>query len=416
MRGWENQETGDWGEAFVKSALVREGYSVIELKPDLGEDFLVECEGRMAVAEGLYPRRALIQVKAQSSCPESDLLKVPVSLKTILRWSAQPLPVFIVGVCGRDTPLLFMMSLHGVLTDVLQGRDPTMCEQETVTVGLKLAPTLARTMSDLIDEFTRTLIPDFGNLTKEEIDANHFEILKESAPTIYQKAIHVGWSILWKSPRQPQFFFAMFRELTKRVGAQYASLDKPVFVTFHVYRSLKDHQHNMAVAHVDWIDVEYRGFEAVKEAFEWAPFRVRSGHDNDESRRFLAQKTATAQEFASCIGKVGTLLDGITETVLRNGAEADGRLPWDKELVAALREADRIWNETPQAPTELVFVDKYIAGYVSALDENMWIRDDEANISQAQRERWCQENIQALVGYFSSWPMLLKTAGWPHSK
>lgn len=412
MTGWENQETGDWGEAFVKSVLAREGFSVIELKPDLGEDFLVECEGRKAVAEGLYPRMALIQVKTQSRRSDSELLNVSILLKTIIRWSAQPLPVFIIGVCGRDAPSLFMISLRHVLEDVLQGRDPTMCEQATVTVALKLAPTLAKTMSDAIGDFTRTLIPDFASLTQEEIDANHFEILKEIAPTVYQKVIHVGWSILWKSPRRPQFFSAMFRELTKRALVKYANLEKPVYVTFHVYRSLRDHQHNMAVAHVDWVNSDHIKFGAVKEAFEWAPFRVRPGHDNDESRRYLAQKTATVQEFACYIAKVGTLLDGITEKVLRDGVEAKSTVPWDVKLVAALREVDRIWNETPQAPTEFVFIDKFISGYVNALDENRWIRDKETNISQERRERWYQQNIRALVGYYCSWPLLLKTAGW----
>ena len=85
MTGWENQETGDWGEAFVKAELAREKYSVIELKPDLGEEFLVEIEGRKAVAEGLYTRRALIQVKTKSICSDSNLMKVPIPLKAIVR-------------------------------------------------------------------------------------------------------------------------------------------------------------------------------------------------------------------------------------------------------------------------------------------------------------------------------------------
>ena len=412
MTGWENQETGDWGEAFVKAELAREKYSVIELKPDLGEEFLVEIEGRKAVAEGLYPRRALIQVKTKSICSDSNLMKVPIPLKAIVRWSAQPLPVFIVGVCGRDTPSLFIMSLDEVLKDVLQGRDPTLCEQEMVTVGLRLAPTLAKTMSLAIEEFTRTLVPDFESLSKEEIDANHFEILKEHAPTVYEKAVLVGWSVLWKSPRRPQFFFAMFRELTKRAKEKYAYIEKPVNVIFHVYRSLRDHQHNMAIAHVDWVDTEQRGLVAVKEVFEWAPFRVRPGHDNDESRRYLAQKTATVPEFVCCIGKVGTLLDGITEILLRDGMETKSAVPWDMSLVAALHEVDQIWNETPQAPTEFVFIDKFISGYVNTLDENRWIRDKEANISQERRERRYQQNIRALVGYYCSWPLLFKTAGW----
>lgn len=412
MTGWENQETGDWGEAFVKAELAREKYSVIELKPDLGEEFLIEIEGRKAVAEGLYPRRALIQVKTKSICSDSNLMKVPIPLKAIVRWSAQPLPVFVVGVCGRDTPSLFMMSLDEVLTEVLQGRDPTICEQETVTVGLRVAPTLAKTMSLAIEEFTRTLIPDFERLSKEEIDANHFEILKESAPIVYEKVVLVGWSVLWKSPRRPQFFSAMFRELTKRAKAKYAYIKKPVNFIFHVYRSLRDHQHNMAIAHVDWVDIEQRGLVAVKEVFEWAPFRVRPGHDNDESRMFIAGKTATAQEFALCVQGIGRLLDAMTATILQNATKADGRAPWSKELAIALEEADRIWNEMPRAPTELALVEKFISNYLNALDDNRWMRDADANITQAQRDRWYRKNVEALAGYYLSWPLLLKTAGW----
>jgi hypothetical protein len=92
--------------------------------------------------------------------------------------------------------------------------------------------------------------------------------------------------------------------------------------------------------------------------------------------------------------------------------ESKSTVPWDAKLVAALHDAERIWDETPQAPTEFVFVDRFISGYVNALDENRWIRDKETNISQERRERWYQQNIQALLGYYCSWPLLLKTAGW----
>src|SRR5688500_20397741 len=109
-QGYDHQEIGDWGEAFVKATLARERYTVIELKPDLGEEFLIEIEGRRAVAEGLHPRRALVQVKTHSQFSDSDFMKVSIPLKAIIRWSVQPLPMFIVGVCGRELPSLFMRS------------------------------------------------------------------------------------------------------------------------------------------------------------------------------------------------------------------------------------------------------------------------------------------------------------------
>ncbi len=266
-------------------------------------------------------------------------------------------------------------------------------------------------MSCAIEEFTRTLVPDFKNLNKEEIDANHFEMLKEGAPTVSQKAVLVGWSILWKSPRRPQYFSAMLRELTKRAKAKYAQSERPVNVTFHIYRSLRDQQHNMAVAHIDWLDTEKEGLDAVKEVFEWAPIRVRSGYDNDESRRYIAGKTATAQEFVLCIQSIGRLLDGFTATILQNDANY-GRTPWGKELTLALECADRAWNEMPQAPTELALVEKFISNYLTALEENRWMRDPDSNITQAQREKWYPDNMGALTGYYLAWQLLLKTAGW----
>ena len=138
MTGYQNQETGDWGEAIVRSELAREDFSVIKLEPDLGEDFLIELEGRKAVAEGLYPLRALVQVKAHADPSNADIMKVAIPMKAVIRWSAQPWPVFILAVSGREAPSLFMTSLDEVLTDSLQGRDPTLCEQETVTATLKL--------------------------------------------------------------------------------------------------------------------------------------------------------------------------------------------------------------------------------------------------------------------------------------
>lgn len=314
--GWENQETGDWGEAMVKAELAREHITVMKLEPDLGEDFLVEIEGRKAVSEGLSPQRALVQVKTHSDTSNLNLMKVSLPLKSIVRWSAQPLPVFVVGVCGRNSPSLFMASLDNILTDSLQGQDPTLHEQETVTITLMLTPSLAKSMAFFIREFTRTQIPDFRSLSLEEIETNHFEILREQAPTLYEKAVLVGWSILWKSPRRPQYFSAMFRELIGRAKAKYACNDKPVQVIFHIYRSLRDQQHNMAVAHVDWVNDEDHGFGNLHKLFPWAPFRVRPGHDNDESRRYAADRTATAIEFAKCVKQVGTLLDGMTAEIL----------------------------------------------------------------------------------------------------
>ena len=412
MTGYQNQETGDWGEAIVRSELAREDFSVIKLEPDLGEDFLIELEGRKAVAEGLYPLRALVQVKAHADPSNADIMKVAIPMKAVIRWSAQPWPVFILAVSGREAPSLFMTSLDEVLTDSLQGRDPTLCEQETVTATLKLTPTLAKSMALAIKEFTRTLVPDFGALTKEEIEANHFETLKEQPPTFYQRAVQVGWSILWKSPRRPQFFSAMFRELIKRAKVKYSHSNKPVEVNFHIYRSLRDQQHNMAVAHVDWVNDEDHRSSNLHELFPWAPSRVRQGHDNDETRRYIAGKTATAHEFVSCVQKIGTVLDGATATILQNETTASTCRPWNAELVNILKETDRIWNEMPQAPIELAIVDKFISNYLNALDNNRWMRDPSANITQSQCERWYPDNILALAGYYRAWPLLLKTTGW----
>ncbi len=411
MAGYQNQETGDWGEAIVRNALADEDISVIELKPDLGEDFLIEIEGRKAAAEGLYPLRALVQVKAHSDPSNSDIMKVALPMKAIIRWSAQPWPVFILGVSGRKTPSLFLTSLDEVLTDSLQGRDPALCEQKTVTVNLKLTHTLATSMAFSIKTFTRTLVPDFGDLTKEEIEANHFEILKEQPPTSYQRAVQVGWSILWKSPRRPQFFSAMFRELIKRAKRKYAHSDKPVEINFHIYRSLRDQQHNMAVAHIDWVNDEDHRFSDLRELFPWAPYRVRQGHDNDETRKYISGKTATAHEFASCVQRIGTVLDGMTATILQNETTRTYR-PWSAELISNLTDTDRIWNEMPQAPIELATAEKFISNYLNALDDNRWMRDPSANITQSQRERWYPQNIAALAGYYLAWPLILRTSGW----
>jgi hypothetical protein len=309
--GWENQETGDWGEALVLAELVKNGYTVIKLDPDPGEDFLVELDGREAVAKGLYPRRALIQVRAHSKSSNTDIFRESLSLKAIVRWSSQPLPVYIVSVCGKDEPLFFEISLQDLLTDALHGRDPVDIDQETVTVALRKSPALAKDLSISIEAFTRLLVPDFEGLTAEEIDANHFEVVRERSPTVYQKAIHVGLSVLWKSPRRPQYMSAMLRELVKRLQLKHVGTDRPVFATFHVYRSLKDMHHNMAVVHIDWIDRDHPEFMNVSDTFEWAPFRVRAGHDSDESRKYLATRTASVEEYVMCIEMIGSLLDDI---------------------------------------------------------------------------------------------------------
>lgn len=411
--GWENQEIGDWGEAIVKATLAQEQITVIELTPDLGEEFLVEIEGRKAVAEGLYPQRALVQVKTHSNCPESGFMKVPMPLKAILRWSAQPLPVFVVGVCGRDKPSFFMISLDDILADSLQGRDPTLYEQTTITIILKPDPSLGKNMAFSIREFTRTQVPDFKSLTPEEIEANHFEILSERPPTVYEKAVLVGWAVLWKSPRRPQYFSAMFRELIRRAKTQYLDTSKPVQVIFHIYRSLRDHQHNMAVAHIDWTNNANDMFGNLKELFPWAPFRVRPGYDNDESRKYVAGRTATAVDFARYVKELATLLDSITATILQKEAKDQDHSPWNVELAQIFKDLDRRWNEMPQAPTELALVDKFMSNYISALDDNRWMRDPAANITPAQRERWYPQNITTLAGYYLALPVLLKTSGWP---
>jgi len=136
MSGWKNQQTGDDGQALVTSALTRAKFLVGSVTPDPGEDLWVEVDGRRNIAEGAFPLRALLQVKATAEAIGECVLDLDVD--DLRRWAAQPLPVFVVGVSTANEAY-FVKSIDDIVSDDLQGRN--VFELRTTTARVRITPT-----------------------------------------------------------------------------------------------------------------------------------------------------------------------------------------------------------------------------------------------------------------------------------
>jgi hypothetical protein len=368
--GWQNQQTGDAGQSLVQAALATRGFLIGPLQPDAGEDFWIEESGRRSITEGAFPLRALLQVKSSPQPDEASFID-DIPLKQIVRWAAQPLPVFLVGV--RTTPpyAFYAKAIDDVVADDLQGKDATTLDSKTARVKLPLVADLAAFLSNAIEDHHRSMRLVLDGLSETEIEQHYFEILEKKGPA-WGLLPAASWRVLWKSAPRPQHFAAMLTELARRAAAEYTTtLPRPAYVIFHVYRSLSDEQRNLAIARVDWVcPIHPKAAELAEKFGAVGGFRVRHDSDVDAYREIFRAQTATEKEFEAYAREVGTGLDQVVDTIL---AGPGGTEVWTEALRAQFQAVDTLWNKGPMAPVKHKALDDALTALHGAVFDHEFV-------------------------------------------
>ena len=283
-RGRRSQQTGDEAELLVRTALTRGNIACAGMHPDRGEDLLVEIDTYASVVgRRRRVRQGYVQVKgtrarARSSGGATNL-KLTVEVAHLLRWSALPSQVLVVGVDLADAaPRFFASTLDDIVSDVAPaGLDAfETSDQKTVSITLPPADDLAGFVETELEAFYERHGLHLSGVSRSVIARNHYEIISSRAPfspptaLVRQRQLRV----LWKSPFRPGQLWAVLNHLSDQLQEAEGGGPVPLMATFHVYRSLRDSDANNAVAHVSWLEDEHRNTEAVRQKVGWA----RAGH------------------------------------------------------------------------------------------------------------------------------------------
>ena len=415
--GWENQEAGDWGEATVKAKLSEYGVTSASLDPDLGEDFLVEVGGREASATGNHPRSALIQVKACiQECHNDEINVAGIKTTRLKRWSVQQLPVFIVAVSGFSTrqPRFFIRSIDDFLQERFSGTEIRDVQQHSVTVAASSSDSFPESLIDGIDQFHRFVEADLTSANPSEKRNEHYEVVWRSKPNArFQKATPVSWKVIWRSSRRPAYFNAMMADLYRTAHEAYFELSSPAYVSFHIYRSQYDLNHNMAVARVHWVDDRHARSAIALDALGKRNPRTEYIETDVGEREFVESKSMNASGFVSYVENLAPRLDEFATRLL--GAESStkgGKSFWTDQEIATLNELESAWEATPFPPTEFKVLEDILGGYVHALSGHMIFAGKADWNPDGENDRYRRETAEEVRCYYGAWRILLKNSGW----
>lgn len=414
MTGTDSQDLGNRGEALVQYLLSVGGISAARLSPDHGEDFLIEVDGARRAPTGEPPLGALLQVKTRSiEKPDDDLALGDIEVKHLLRWSAQQLPVLLVGVgVVNSDEIVYLRSIDDFLAVEMKGRELTHLGQKTMTVHLPRVESLAEEVRRLVVEFHRLAGSDFEGLSPTEVSDNHVEVVARRPGILAWRAALHHWTVLWKSPRRPAFFAAALKELQRQSREAYRGSLRPPHVTFHIYRSLEAVRANTAVARVDWIDPRHVFGPALARRLESPQLRIRPGSESPSLRKFVTDRQASPQAFADIVRKLGPKLDRVAAVLIHAEGAAAAQAAWTPALVETANQLDRGYDAGPGAPAEFEELDRHLQGYCSAIWSHRRLLVEVDDVPDIRRERWTREAIEELEGYYRSWQHLLKATGW----
>jgi hypothetical protein len=404
MPGWENQQTGDCGQALVSSALTRAKFLVGTLTPDPGEDLWVEVDGRKNIGEGAFPLRALLQVKATAEAIGECVLDLDVD--DLRRWAAQPLPVFVVGV-STPNEAYFVKSIDEIVSEDLQGKN--VFDLRTKTARVRINPTndVASTIRGTVETHYRSLKLTLAGVSEDDRNAHYFEVLSQRDPEPIDLVPAVGWFILWKSPARPQHSAAIVSELFRLCDQKYEDHQPtPAVFYFHIYRSIEDRHHNLAVARVDVVNPRHPRRAQIRQALGIeGEYRVRHDRDLKPTRDFFRSKTASAMDFRAYARSLGPMLDALSAKVLARR----GQPPiWNDELNSDFAVLDELWNKGPFAPSECGPLDAALSAYHGCLLAHRHIEVYRSGALSAATVSRLLRSQEEKLGYFrGTWRVLL---------
>jgi hypothetical protein len=404
MCAWENQQTGDAGQALVTSALTRAKFLVGSLTPDPGEDLWVEVDGRKNIAEGAFPLRALLQVKATAEAIGECLLDLDVD--DLRRWAAQPLPVFVVGV-STFNEAYFVKSIDDIISEDLQGKN--VFELRTKTARVRINPTndVASTIQRTIEIHYQSLKLTLAGVSEDDRKAHYFEVLSHRDPEPIGLVPTVGWFILWKSPARPQHFAAMISELIRLCDQEDGDHQpRPAAFHFHIYRSIEDRHHNLAVARVDVVNPRHPKRAQISQTLGIeGEYRVRHDGDLKPTRDFFRSKTVSAVEFRTYARTLGPMLDALSDKILARRVQ---QLIWNDALNGEFAVVDQLWNNGPFAPSECGPLDAALSGYYNCLLAHRHIEVYRSGALAAATVSRLLRSEEEKLGYFrGTWRVLL---------
>jgi hypothetical protein len=404
MSGWENQQTGDDGQTLVTSALTRAKFLVGSLTPDPGEDLWVEVDGRKNIAEGAFPLRALLQVKATAEAIGECILDLDVD--DLRRWAAQPLPVFVVGV-STTNEAYFVKSIDDIVSEDLQGKN--VFELRTKTARVRINPTndVAATIQRATESHYQSLKLTLAGVSEDDRKAHYFEVLSQRDPEPIGLVPTVGWFILWKSPARPQHFAAIISELMRLCDRQYEDHQPtPAVFHFHIYRSIEDRHHNLAVARVDVVNQRHPKKAHISQTLGIkGEYRVRHDRDLKPTRDFFRSKTVPAVDFRIYARNLGPMLDALSDKILAPRVQQP---VWSDELNRDFAVVDELWNNGPFAPPECGPLDAALSGYYNCLLAHRHVEVYRSGaLSAATVSRLLRSEEEKLRHFRGTWRVLL---------
>jgi hypothetical protein len=413
MSGWERQEVGDWGEDTVKALLSRNNITSAPLEPDLGEDFLIEVRGREASATGNHPLMALLQVKARVEECFAEKIKVPKIKKTkLMRWSSQQLPVFIIAVSGysAEQPQYFIRAVDDFLEQNYSGKEIRDMPTKTVSVDADRTEDLVSSLTEAIHKFHQTVDINLENLSESEKRNQHFEVIQRASPGVIGRlARTVPWSIIWRASRRPAYFSAMMRELFREAHDSYYGLPVPVYVSFHVYRSQHDKNHNMAVARVHWLDDLHPKYEQAAAALKYVGPEIEYLETPPEVRTIVDTKVSAVPAFVTAVKAIAPKIDEFAKSLLDAEKSVDGgKYFWTDISLAKFDRLERSWEQTSLAPTELFVIQQVLDDYVHVLEGHKVFAGMDLNNPSGEKERYRLEAAEEIEHYYGAWRVLLK--------
>lgn len=349
MAGWQNQWTGDRGQALVSTELTSAGFLVGSFTPDAGEDLWAEVEGRRATAQGEVPLRALVQVKATENEKTESVLDVEVD--QIRRWAAQPLPMFLIGV-NVATKRFFVKSIDEIVSDDLAGRNPFDVSAKTARVKLTFADNISVVLKAATTRHYEVFQLDLADVPDSQIQGHYFEILRRVNPQPADRVPILRWTVLWKSSPRPQHFAAMLAELTRRAKREGERAEpQPMLFRFEIFRSSEDRHNNVAAARVLVVNPDHPRAQHLRTILNCPNgYSVSRDRDVEETREYYQSITMAPEEFRTYAANVGRALDALTDKVLAR-AKAGARV-WDDALAAEFEAVVALWNNMTVAPAE----------------------------------------------------------------
>lgn len=405
MAGPDSQQIGDQAAAAIEHVLAKAGFVTGRLDPDLGEDLWVEIDGRRASADGAFPYRALLQVKGAGEI-SSGTFTYDLSVKHIRRWTAQILPLFVVGV-DLAGDRFFAKSIDEIVSGDLRGKDPMQLSGATVRVHLPAAQDLPSQLRTAIEEHYRSSQLVLAGLDRDLIEQDYFEVLERKAPEPGLRVPIASWKVIWKSPRRAQHFAAMLTELARLAAEEYASAKpRPAFVVFHIYRSQFDLHRNLAAARVDWVDPSHpKSAEITRVLGAPGAFQQRVDKDLEAMREIFRARTASPVDYREYSTRVGTLLDEVTDTLLARPA-LEG---WDDQIIARFDLLDALWNEGPDAPVECAQLESMLKAHYHAVFDSYFVSKHRRHaLPITTLERLLRQSLDRMGHCRGAWRILVR--------